>query len=89
MEQAEKGIEVADRTLDPRRLLVDWANEQDGWVRRLVGIVLSARRPISESQAAELYDMYLAEKGLQNGQYAPEPDLAYPTMGPRLRKNCG
>jgi len=81
MEHAEDGGEVADRALDPRRLLVDWANEQDGWVRRMVGIVLSSRRPISESQAAELYDMYLAEKGLRGGGSASEPELAYPTDG--------
>ena len=83
MEQAEGGTEIDDRTFDPRRLLVDWANEQDAWVRRLVGIVLSSRRPIGDMQAAELYDMYLTEKGLQGGGSAPEPepDLAYPTDG--------
>ena len=56
---------AAGTTFDPRRLLVDWANDQDGWVRRLVGSSCPRRRPISESQADQLYDVYLAEKGLQ------------------------
>ena len=78
-------VEEADddvgQTFDPRRLLVDWANEQDAWVRRLVAIVLSSRRPISELQADELYDMYLAEKGLEDADCPEEPLLAYPTDG--------
>ena len=73
--------DVVGQTLDPRRLLVDWANEQDAWVRRLVAIVLSSRRPISEPQADELYDVYLAEKGLRDADCPEEPPLAYPTDG--------
>lgn len=64
--------------LDPRRLLVDWANEQDTWVRRLVAIVLSSRRPISEPQVDVLYNMYLAEKGLGESECPKEPPLGYP-----------
>jgi energy-coupling factor transporter ATP-binding protein EcfA2 len=70
-----------EHTIDPRRLLVDWANGQDAWVRRLAALVLSSRRPISDSQARELYDMYLAEKGLSDSEYPEEPPLAYPTDG--------
>lgn len=70
-----------EQTIDPRRLLVDWANGQDTWVRRLAALVLSSRRPISDSQAGELYDMYLAEKGLNDSEYPEEPPLAYPTDG--------
>ena len=77
----EKAGDVVGQTFDPRRLLVDWANEQDAWVRRLVAIVLSSHRPISELQADELYDMYLAEKGLEDAYCPEEPPLAYPTDG--------
>jgi AAA domain len=70
-----------DQALDPRRLLVDWANGQDGWLRRLVGIVLASRRPASDAQIAELYELYLAEKGLRGEPPDQEPDLAYPTDG--------
>jgi hypothetical protein len=79
--QVEKTDDIADQTLDPRRLLVDWANEQDAWVRRLVATVLSSRRPISEPQADELYGLYLAEKGLGNAECPEEPPIAYPTDG--------
>lgn len=78
---AESADNAVGVTLDPRRLLVDWANEQDGWVRRLAAIVLSSSRPISESQADELYDMYLAEKGLRDAECPHEPPLSYPADG--------
>ena len=81
MVHVEKAGDVVGQTFDPRRLLVDWANEQDGWVRRLVAIVLSSHRPISELQADELYDIYLAEKGLKEADCPEEPPLAYPTDG--------
>ena len=81
MVHVEKADEVGGQILDPRRLLVDWANEQDAWVRRLVAMVLSSRRPISEPQALEFYDLYLAEKGLGDADLPEEPLLAYPTDG--------
>ena len=81
MVRVEKADEVGGQILDPRRLLVDWANEQDAWVRRLVAMVLSSRRPISESQALEFYELYLAEKGLRDADCPEEPLLAYPTDG--------
>ena len=81
MPQNEEDAGTVDQALDPRRLLVDWANGQDGWVRRLVGIVLASRRPVGEAQVAELYELYLAEKGLQGEAPLQEPELAYPTDG--------
>ena len=67
----------AARVLDPRRLLVDWANKQDGWVRRLVGQVLASQRPVGDDEADELFDLYLAEKGLGGDAPAVEPELPY------------
>jgi AAA domain-containing protein len=65
--------------VDPKRLLVDWANNQDGWVRRLVGQVMASHRPISDEQTAELFERYLAEKGLRGESPEAEPSLAYRT----------
>ena len=69
----------ANAALDPRRLLVDWANKQDGWVRRLVGLVLTSQRPLSGEQADGLFELYLAEKGLRDTTPEVEADLPYPT----------
>lgn len=63
--------------LDPRNLLIDWANEQDSWVRRLVGYVMSARQPISEDQTQQLVDLFLAEKGIEGELPDVEPRLEY------------
>jgi predicted ATPase len=60
--------------VQPKRLLVDWANKQDSWVRRLVGHAMATRRAISANEAEELYDLFLAEKGIE-GEAAAEPML--------------
>jgi hypothetical protein len=81
MREDDAGPETATLALDPKRLLIDWANKQDGWVRRLVGYVVVAKRPISEEQSAELFEFYLAEKGLRGTPPEVEEELAYPTDG--------
>lgn len=73
--------DVAVPVLDPKRLLIDWANKQDGWVRRLVGLVIASQRPVSDDQTGELFELYLAEKGLQGSAPAVEPPLPYTSMG--------
>lgn len=64
-------------SLDPRQLLVDWANQQDSWVRRLVGHVVISRQPLGDGQVSELFDMYLAEKGIDGELNDVEPVLVY------------
>ena len=71
----------ASQTLDPRRLLIDWANRQDSWVRRLVGHVIASQRPISGGQATEFFELFLAEKGLHGSSSEIEPELPYPQAG--------
>lgn len=71
----------AGRVLDPRRLLIDWANKQDGWVRRLVGHVVASQRPVSDDQVDELFELYLSEKGLRGAAPAAEPQLPYASTG--------
>lgn len=61
----------------PKRLLVDWANKQDGWVRRLVGHVIATRRAITASDADEFYELFLIEKGFEDKASTPEPMLEH------------
>ena len=49
-------------------LLVDWANEQDHWVRALVGVVLESRRALNANVIEELYEVLLNEKNLVEGR---------------------
>lgn len=63
--------------VDPRHMLVDWADGHDGWVRRLVSYVMSARQPVSDVQTAELLALFLAEKGIEGDMPEIEPDLEY------------
>src|SRR6266542_3262900 len=54
-------------TTHPRtgiQLLIDWANEQDNWVRAITAEVIAARRALPDASAAAAYGMLLAEKGL-------------------------
>ncbi|HEY1458416.1 MAG TPA: hypothetical protein VGF15_07855 [Solirubrobacteraceae bacterium] len=44
--------------------MVDWANEQDGWVRQLVGEVLSSREVIDGEALAGVFKHFLAENKL-------------------------
>ena len=49
-------------------LLVDWANEQDHWVRALAGAVLESRSALNANVTDELYEVLLNEKNLVEGQ---------------------
>lgn len=51
-----------------RRLLVEWANDQDHWVRGLVAEVLSSRRPLTEGAVDHFYGLLLCEKELAPGE---------------------
>lgn len=73
--------DIAPQVLDPRHLLIDWANGQDSWVRRLVGDVIASQRPISEEQATEFFELFLAEKGLTGASPVMESELPYPQAG--------
>lgn len=61
----------AVESLSPRQILIDWANQQDGWVRRLVSEVLATGRAVPEGTITEIYESFKAEKGL--GAAMPDP----------------
>ena len=56
-------------------LLVDWANEQDHWVRALAGAVLESRRALNANVTDELYEVLLNEKNLVED---PSPTIVAP-----------
>lgn len=76
----DETIEVEAGT-DPRQLLIDWANKQDSWVRRLVNQVVSSRRPPSSEQCQQLFELFLAEKGIEGALPEVEPKLEVSTDG--------
>ena len=77
----EDQSDLASQTLDPRHLLIDWANGQDSWVRRLVGHIISSQRPISAEQTTEFFELFMAEKGLDGSSPTVAPKLPYPQAG--------
>jgi len=66
-EDTEAASPGADLTRSARELLVAWANEQDGWVRLIVGEVVSTRRELSPTSLEAVKDRYLVEKQLSDG----------------------
>jgi hypothetical protein len=59
----------------PRRLLVDWANGQDGWIRELTAETILSRQPPSEDLLDAAYATFLAEKGLSSTWPSEIPQL--------------
>ncbi len=58
------------------QLLIDWANEQDNWIRSIVSEVLATRRPVAEQTLDAAYTMFLAEKHLSD-----DPPPVVPMLG--------
>lgn len=48
-------------------LLVEWANQQDNWVRALVAEAIETRKPFTEPRIEQFYEMLLREKELAPG----------------------
>lgn len=59
-------------------MLAAWANKQDGWVRLLVSEVLATQGPLSETARDKVFDQFLAEKGLSDGEASAVPAIASP-----------
>jgi len=49
-------------------LLLEWANEQDHWIRALVAEIIETRRPLAEARAGHFLDLLLREKELASGE---------------------
>ncbi|OUZ06432.1 hypothetical protein BHE97_19025 [Aeromicrobium sp. PE09-221] len=69
----EVSVNLGDAT--PRRLLVDWANGQDAWVRQLTAETILSRQEPSEAMLDAVYATFLAEKGLADEGAPDVPKL--------------
>ena len=74
--------ELGNQTLneDPRSSLAQWANRSDEWVRRLVRQVLGSSGQVPESEQAQIYQLLLEEKGIDDRILPTEPLLASPAQ---------
>jgi ABC-type transport system involved in cytochrome c biogenesis ATPase subunit len=57
--------------MSARKLLVDWANKQDGWMRMLAADVLASRQPASQAIIEKALAQYLSEKSLVDDKPVP------------------
>ncbi len=56
--------EPSTPAVDPRAMLAQWANDQDDWVRFIVGEIIKSGTPLSEAEVASAYELLRQEKGL-------------------------
>ncbi len=70
---AEPAQAVPDSGLS---LLIEWANGQDHWVRKLVAEVIGTRRRLSDERVTALHELLLREKGLAEGDPVNVPALS-------------
>lgn len=73
MAAEEVSVNLGDAT--PRRLLVDWANGQDAWVRQITAETILSRHAPSDALLDAAYTTFLAEKGLGGGEASEVPKL--------------
>ena len=74
-EPSDDDQEEPATTSSARGLLVQWANQQDHWIRALVGEVLRSRRALAPEAVDELYARLLVDKDLAPGVATPAPVL--------------
>jgi len=59
----------------PRRLLVDWANGQDAWVRKLTAETILSRQAPTPDLIDSAHALFLSEKGLSDEELVSVPKL--------------
>jgi hypothetical protein len=64
--EAKSEVEISARDA-----LVIWANRQDSWVRALVEAIVKSSGLIGQATIDQIYDRYLAEKGLSEESIKP------------------
>ena len=64
-----------------RQLVIDWANQEQNWVRAIVREVLATRQPLSEDAAEEVYERCLVERDLREGIVSEVPLLSISDEG--------
>lgn len=64
-----------------RQLLINWANEQQHWVRAIARDVLATRQLLSEESIEEIYEQCLVERDLRQGEITVVPKLTLDKTG--------
>src|ERR1700687_5696235 len=62
---------------NPKKILVDWANSQQNWVRAVVAEILDTRESPSEATLDAFYEQSLTERGLRQGTVTEVPKLRF------------
>lgn len=70
-------MDMIDPRTTPQRLLIDWANKQDAWVRYIVGEVLASKQHLDAPVLEKAYNCLLVEKELKDG---PSPRVPLLTV---------
>lgn len=70
-----KAVSEQSSLVDPRRLLAEWANTKDEWVRLLVAEVLASGRPVGTSTIEKAYKLFREEKTLDRRALPQVPML--------------
>lgn len=70
------------------QILIEWANEQDHWVRSIVSEVIAARRHLPEKSIEAAYALLLAEKGLSRDAAPNVPPLSAGDAPRRTPRTC-
>ena len=68
-------MKEASQPLTARSLLVDWANDQDGWVRSLLSEVIVTGKALADGQIDSIYRGFLMEKELAPGDKVNIPRM--------------
>lgn len=79
---AGKTTVVSTSATSGQTLLIEWANEQDHWLRALIGELLQSQTSLTDKQIDNFYNLLLLEKGLEEGDFEPVPKLEDKDSGP-------
>ena len=69
----ETELEVETYDLDPRISLVQWANQNDEWVQRIVRHILNSDGEMTPEEQSLTYQLLLEEKGFKERVLPTEP----------------
>ena len=60
-----------------KKVLVDWANKQQNWVRTIVREVLATKSSLPQNSLHDIYQLFLAESKLLNKSFEEVPKLEF------------
>ncbi len=64
----ERAVSATPSVTTARSVLIDWANEQDSWIRAVAFEVIVTRKEIQDDRVSHFYHLLLREKGIEEGE---------------------